>query len=115
MFSLEVDQPWLSERLRHLSQEDCTGKYKPFLNLLFSRSLAHFSQHPFDSSLKANALETLIIFVRCLLGKQMSGWEIMDVFAGGVTESDKLFAVSTRVVCLSVDFYKMIIELNQGD
>ena len=88
-----MEKAWLSDRLRQLSQEDCLGQYKPFLNLICRRSLLHFSQEAYDSPVKANALDTLIIFVRCLLAKQMSGWEIMDVFAGGVAESDTLFGV----------------------
>lgn len=93
VFSLGVEKAWLSERLHQISQEDCLGRFKPFLNLLCRRSLQHFSQSGNDDPVKRNALETLVIFVRCLLAKQMSGWEIMDVFAGGVVESDTLFAV----------------------
>ncbi|KIJ24304.1 hypothetical protein M422DRAFT_274945, partial [Sphaerobolus stellatus SS14] len=98
LFSLNVEKAWLSERLHQLSQEDCLGQYKSFLNLICRRSLQHFSQEAHDSPVKANALDTLIVFVRCLLAKQMSGWEIMDVFAGGVVESDTLFGKLTKAL-----------------
>jgi hypothetical protein len=93
IFSLDVDAHWLSEKLHHLSQEDCLGQYKGLLSMLCRRCLAHLSNTPFDHRVKANALETLVLFVRCMLSKQLSGWEIMDVFAGGVVESDPLFSV----------------------
>ena len=92
---MEVDTAWLSERLHHLSQEDCLGQYKGFLNILCRRSLSHLSNASFSHSVKANALETLVLFVRCMLSKQFSGWEIMDVFAGGVVGSDSLFSVGS--------------------
>jgi len=61
--------------------------------LLCRRSLLHFSNAPYDHPRKYNSLETLVLFVRAGLSKQLSGWEIMEVFAGGVGESDALFSV----------------------
>ncbi|KAF8514489.1 hypothetical protein JB92DRAFT_133643 [Gautieria morchelliformis] len=98
IFSLDVDAHWLSEKLHHLSQEDCLGRCKGLLNMLCRRCLAHLSSTPFNHPVKANALETLVLFVRCMLSKQLSGWEIMDVFAGGVVESDPLFSTFTKTI-----------------
>lgn len=38
-------------------------------------------------------METLSIASRCLLRKNLTGWEVMEIFAGGVHESDKVFNV----------------------
>lgn len=42
-----------------------------------------------------NALETLTVTLRAVLQKGMSGWELMEVLAGNVNESDLVFAVSS--------------------
>jgi hypothetical protein len=36
----------------------------------------------------------LSIVVRCILAKNLAGWEVMEIFAGGIGESDKVFTVS---------------------
>ena len=42
-----------------------------------------------------HAVEMLTILTRCLLGKSnLAGWEVMEMFAGEVNESDKVFMVS---------------------
>ena len=36
--------------------------------------------------------------MRCILEKNLAGWEVMEVFAGGVNESDAVFLVSVTIV-----------------
>lgn len=40
---------------------------------------------------KDHALETLTIASRCCLSKNLSGWEVMDLIAGSVGQSDSVF------------------------
>lgn len=40
---------------------------------------------------KANALETMVVFLRSILQKDLAGWEVMDILAGNVSESDRVF------------------------
>ncbi len=42
---------------------------------------------------KAHAAATLGAFSRSLLSKNFAGWEVMEVFAGGVSGSDAFFEV----------------------
>lgn len=43
---------------------------------------------------RLNALATLTVLLRAILQKDLAGWELMDVLAGKVTESDQVFGVS---------------------
>ena len=45
-----------------------------------------------DDPRKTNALQTLSIVVRCVLAKNLSGWEVLEVFGGGV-KGDAVFMV----------------------
>lgn len=51
-----------------------------------------------DDVKKAHAVETLSIASRCLLRKNLTGWEVMEIFAGGVHESDKVFNDLTAMI-----------------
>ncbi len=68
------------------------------LNSLFRTLLgcARTLQH--DPTKSAHALETLCILTRTLLAKNLNGWEIMEVFAGGTKESDLVFMSLTSLV-----------------
>lgn len=39
-------------------------------------------------------MQTLSVVSRSILNKNLAGWEVMEVFAGGVRESDDIFNVS---------------------
>ena len=43
-----------------------------------------------------HAATTLAILSRNLLSKNFAGWEVMEVFAGGVSGSDTVFKVRTQ-------------------
>ena len=47
-----------------------------------------------DDPRKIHALETFSVASRCILGKNLEGWEVMTVFAGEVGQSDRFFMVS---------------------
>ncbi len=42
-----------------------------------------------------NAMDTLSVVLRCCLEKNIAGWEAMELFAGGISESDTVFLVSS--------------------
>ena len=44
---------------------------------------------------KVNAAVTASILLGAVLSKDLSGWEVMDVLAGSVTESDNIFGVGS--------------------
>lgn len=45
---------------------------------------------------RGHAIETLSILLRNMLIKNFAGWEVMEIFAGGVNQSDAVFMVSTE-------------------
>ena len=47
----------------------------------------------FDDTRKVHALETFSVTSRCILEKNLEGWEVMTVFAGEVEKSDRFFMV----------------------
>jgi hypothetical protein len=40
-----------------------------------------------------HAVDLLMVVIKCILAKNLTGWEVMEVFAGGVNTSDKVFTV----------------------
>lgn len=46
-----------------------------------------------DDVKKTHAAATLACVTRSVLSKNMAGWEVMEVFAGGVNASDSVFKV----------------------
>ncbi|KAG6814115.1 hypothetical protein H0H92_002110 [Tricholoma furcatifolium] len=51
----------------------------------------HARDSPVDDVRKTHALETLSIVLRCILNKNPSGWEVMEILGGGVGQSDDIF------------------------
>ncbi|KAI0275011.1 hypothetical protein BC834DRAFT_850678 [Gloeopeniophorella convolvens] len=76
LLSLDVDQTYLAERLNAISKEECLDRLK----------------QPLLVALKPHAVQMMTVLTRCLLSKSdLAGWEVMELFAGGVNESDKFF------------------------
>lgn len=48
----------------------------------------------YEDTRKSTALETLRIFLRGILSKNYTGWEVMEIFTTGVQASDSVFMVS---------------------
>ena len=46
-----------------------------------------------DDPRKIHALETFSATARCILAKNLEGWEVMTVFAGEIGQSDRFFMV----------------------
>jgi hypothetical protein len=66
--------------------------------MLFEQALNFYVDTGFEDIRKANALETLVVFLRSVLSKDLAGWEIMDLLAGNVSESDRIFGVCVFLV-----------------
>jgi hypothetical protein len=66
--------------------------------MLFEQALNFYVDTGFEDIRKANALETLVVFLRSVLSKDLAGWEIMDLLAGNVSESDRIFGVRVFLV-----------------
>jgi hypothetical protein len=62
--------------------------------MLFSTCLEYARTAPYDDPRKSHAVQLMTVITRGLLSKSdLAGWEVMEVFAGGVNESDKFFNV----------------------
>ena len=61
---------------------------------MFKEALKFFAESLYDDVRKANALDTLVVFLHAMLRKQFAGWELMELLAGTVSESDRVFGVS---------------------
>jgi hypothetical protein len=53
---------------------------------------------PYDDIKKSHSVDTLAICIRCILEKNLTGWEVMEIFAGGVNQSDNVFMEFTSTV-----------------
>ncbi|PVG03294.1 hypothetical protein CPB86DRAFT_749524 [Serendipita vermifera] len=91
LFSLQVDPEWLSAKFRNFTKEECLHTYKSAFGSLFMASLRTFIERPYDDEKKRNALETLAVILRTILLKDLAGWEVMELLAGSVSESDEVF------------------------
>lgn len=62
--------------------------------MLFSTCLEYARTAPYDDPRKSHAVQLMTVVTRGLLNKSdLAGWEVMELFAGGVNESDKFFNV----------------------
>ena len=64
--------------------------------MLFSNCLKYARTAPYDDPKKYHAVQLITVTTRGLLSKNdLAGWEVMELFAGGVNQSDKFFNVLT--------------------
>ena len=63
------------------------------LSRLFSECLVHARKQDNDPAIRLHSLETLSIVLHGILAKDFTGWEVMEIFAGGIAESDRVFMV----------------------
>jgi hypothetical protein len=61
------------------------------LNSLFVTCVSFAAKSDEDAIVRLRAIETLSVVLRCVLAKNLAGWEVMVVFAGEINESDKVF------------------------
>ncbi|KAL1757320.1 hypothetical protein FB107DRAFT_209616 [Schizophyllum commune] len=90
LLSLTVDRVMLEAGVTRVSKEACLMQLKPFFNELFASCLKWAREGSPDDPRKTNALQTLSIVIRCVLAKNLSGWEVLEVFGGGV-KGDAVF------------------------
>ncbi|KAI4528315.1 DUF1741-domain-containing protein [Schizophyllum commune Loenen D] len=95
LLSLTVDRVVLEAGLTRVPKEACLTQLKPFFNELFASCLKWAREGSPDDPRKTNALQTLSIVIRCVLAKNMSGWEVLEVFGGGV-KGDAVFMVRSQ-------------------
>ncbi|KAF9786843.1 hypothetical protein BJ322DRAFT_1052283 [Thelephora terrestris] len=91
LLSLDVDYAYLYSILNNLSRDECVGRGKAVLHLILEKCLTCARTMEFDDPRKIHALETFSATARCILAKNLGGWEVMTVFAGDVGQSDKFF------------------------
>ncbi|OJT08174.1 UPF0668 protein C10orf76 -like protein [Trametes pubescens] len=92
LLALPVDRDLLSAKLHEVRKDDCLGKLKPVLNGLVDACIGALRSEDADATVKMhNAAITLAVVSRGLLSKNLTGWEVMEVFAGGVSDSDRIF------------------------
>ncbi|KAH9982834.1 hypothetical protein BGW80DRAFT_47909 [Lactifluus volemus] len=92
LLSLDVDRTYLTERLASLSKGDCLERLKPLFVALFSVCLQRVRMAPYDDPGKSHAVQLMTVLTRGLLSKNdLAGWQVMELFAGGVNQSDKFF------------------------
>lgn len=66
---------------------------------LFSNCLLHARTAPYDDPKKSHAVQMMTVLTRCLLCKgDLAGWEVMELFAGGVNQSDNFFNEFTTTI-----------------
>ncbi|KAL1722164.1 hypothetical protein EV715DRAFT_193415 [Schizophyllum commune] len=90
LLSLTVDRVMLEAGVTRVSKEACLMQLKPFFNELLASCLKWAREGSPDDPRKTNALQTLSIVIRCALAKNLSGWEVLEVFGGGV-KADAVF------------------------
>ncbi|KAI9512521.1 hypothetical protein F5148DRAFT_973492 [Russula earlei] len=94
LLSLDVDRTYLSEKLNSLPKGDCLGRLKPLFETLFSTCLEYVRTASNGDAKRSHAVQLMTVATRCLLSKSdLAGWEVMELFAGGVNQSDKFFNV----------------------
>ncbi|KAJ6519996.1 hypothetical protein C8R45DRAFT_953526 [Mycena sanguinolenta] len=98
LLALAVDREFLVGELNNLPIEGLLGPLKPSFNTLFRVCLQHASSEAANTDKKKNALETLCILIRCIFAKTPTGWEVMEIMAGGVTQSDATFTTLTVLI-----------------
>ncbi|XP_006454085.1 hypothetical protein AGABI2DRAFT_113843 [Agaricus bisporus var. bisporus H97] len=98
LLTLEIDRDFVAGKLANTSRDVLLGASKVFLNSWFRACIRLTVSTGYDDTKKNNALETLAICVRGVFLKSMSGWEIMEVLAGSVNESDGVLNDFTNMV-----------------
>ena len=72
---------------------DRPSVFQAVLHLILEKCLACARMSESDDPRKIHALQTFSAAARCILAKNLEGWEVMTVFAGDVGQSDRFFMV----------------------
>ncbi|KAG6380882.1 hypothetical protein JVT61DRAFT_5273 [Boletus reticuloceps] len=73
--------------------------------MLFVTCVSFAANSEEDVIIRLQAVETLSVVLRCILAKNLAGWEVMVVFADDINESDKVF----------MEFVDMIAQILEDD
>ena len=71
----------------------CSVALTQLLSALFQACVKQIGSANYGDVKKANAVETQYILVTRVLAKNLTGWEVMEILAGSVSQSDVIFAV----------------------
>lgn len=63
------------------------------LSALFQACVEQMGSASYEDVKKTNAVETQRILVTRVLAKNLTGWEVMEILAGSVSQSDVIFGV----------------------
>jgi len=80
-------------RSTKLHNLDSASVPQAVLHLILEKCLTCVRMSRFDDSRKVHGLETFSVASRCILAKNLEGWEVMMVFAGEIGKSDRFFMV----------------------
>ena len=73
--------------------------------MLFSTCLKYARTAPYNDPKKYHAVQLMTVTTRGLLSKSdLAGWEVMELFSGGVNESDKFFNVLISTMTTAMIF-----------
>ncbi|KAH9486507.1 Armadillo-like helical domain-containing protein 3 [Psilocybe cubensis] len=98
LLDLKVDRSYLREELDKIPKEKCTGTFKPLLSTLFRICIKHARSIKNDDDKRLHAMETQSILVSTMLAKNLTGWEVMEILAGSVSQSDFVFSEFTETL-----------------
>ncbi|KAF9459825.1 hypothetical protein BDZ94DRAFT_989519 [Collybia nuda] len=98
LFDLDVKPEYLRGELDRATKDRYLGSLKPLLNMLFRECVAHGHSAKMGDVRKSHSLETLSILIRSVLAKNLTGWEVMEILAGGVSLSDTVFMDFTAMI-----------------
>ncbi|KAI9065925.1 hypothetical protein FKP32DRAFT_1623459 [Trametes sanguinea] len=98
LLDLDVDRDLLSSKLNDIRKDDFLSRLKPILNGLVDACIRVLRSEDVDEVKKSHAAVTLGVVSRSLLSKNLAGWEVMEVFAGGVADSDRVFNGLTSAI-----------------
>ncbi|KAF7303319.1 DUF1741 domain-containing protein [Mycena kentingensis (nom. inval.)] len=101
---LELPPDGLDLHLNKLEIEACIGPFKANLNALTLSCLRRASTGTPNTDPKRHAITTPTILFRCLFMKSPAptGWEAMEILAGGVSRADTVFSDLTEIICTSL-------------
>ena len=83
----------VSSRSTKLHSLDSASVPQFALHLILQKCLTCARVPEFDDPRKVYALETFSVAARCILAKNLEGWEVMTAFAGEAEKGDSLGSI----------------------
>ncbi|KAF9056114.1 hypothetical protein BJ165DRAFT_477877 [Panaeolus papilionaceus] len=98
LLDLKVDTQFLKNELDKVPKDSCAGRLKHTLSSLIKACLHHAKTAKYTDAKKLNSLITLRALTSSIFEKNPSGWEVMEIFAGSVAQSDAHFSEFTATL-----------------